>query len=174
MGYAEYEPLACACQVPIVVTGFEPVDILSGILACVQQLETGRSEVENAYARGVCREGNVHAKRLMDQVFEVTDRSWRGLGRIPQSGLRLRREFQQFDAEARFGLNTDDGYEVTTCIGGSILQGHKRPPECPEFATICTPETPLGAPMVSAEGACAAYYRYRRTACAALGGGIRS
>jgi len=162
MGCTQYEPIARKYGVPIVVTGFEPVDILRGILGCVQQLEQGRAEVTNAYARAVTHDGNHAAQRLIDTVFEVTGRKWRGLGEIPNSGLGLRPEFHAFDAERRFGLSTITAEESTECISGAILQGLRKPAECPAFGTRCTPETPLGAPMVSNEGACAAYYRYRR------------
>jgi hydrogenase expression/formation protein HypD len=162
MGYTEYEPLAQRYRVPIVVTGFEPLDIIQGIYLCVRQLEEGRAEVENQYARSVRREGNLPAQALMRQVFRVTDRKWRGLGSIPASGLALRDEYARFDAEARFGLTHRAAPEPAECIAGLILQGLRRPPECPAFGTRCSPERPLGATMVSPEGACAAYYRYRR------------
>jgi hydrogenase expression/formation protein HypD len=161
MGTAEYGPLAAHFGVPIVVTGFEPVDILHGVLECVRLLEAGRSEVANAYARAVRPEGNVHAQQVMRTVFAVADRNWRGLGRIPQSGFVLRPEFRDFDAAARFGVGGDAPPEATECISGLIMRGVKKPPDCPAFGTRCTPERPLGAPMVSTEGACAAYYRYR-------------
>jgi len=161
MGTADYEPLARRFGVPMVATGFEPVDILRGVLACVEQLESGRAEATNAYARVVRREGNVEARRVIDQVFEVADRNWRGLGRIPRSGLALRQEFARFDAVRRFGVAGDAARETTECISGLILRGTKKPHECPAFGARCTPEHPLGAPMVSSEGACAAYYRYR-------------
>ncbi|MBP8131533.1 MAG: hydrogenase formation protein HypD [Candidatus Hydrogenedentes bacterium] len=163
MGWAQYEPIAARYRVPIVVTGFEPVDILYGILMCVRQLEAGRASVENAYARSVRREGNVHALRAIETVFETATRKWRGLGEIPNSGLRLRGEFRSFDAETRFDLGEITAEESPECIAGLVLQGIKRPNECPAFARRCTPERPLGAPMVSSEGACAAYFRYRRT-----------
>jgi hydrogenase expression/formation protein HypD len=162
MGTAEYGPLAARFRVPIVVTGFEPVDILQGVLACVGQLESGRAEVANAYARAVRPEGNVHARRVMQEVFMVVDRNWRGIGRIPASGFGLRPEFAGFDAARRFGVPADAPPEATECISGLIMRGVKKPQECPAFGVRCTPERPLGAPMVSSEGACAAYYRYRR------------
>jgi hydrogenase expression/formation protein HypD len=161
MGTAEYGPLAARYHVPIVVTGFEPVDILQGVLACVEQLESGRAEVANAYARAVRPEGNVHARRVMEEVFRVVDRNWRGIGRIPASGFALKPEFADFDAVSRFGVGGDAPPESTECISGLIMRGVKKPHECPAFAVRCTPERPLGAPMVSSEGACAAYYRYR-------------
>jgi hydrogenase expression/formation protein HypD len=161
MGTAEYGPLAKRFGVPIVVTGFEPVDILHGVLECVRLLEAGRPEVANAYTRAVRPEGNVHAMQAMREVFAVADRNWRGLGRIPQSGFVLRPEFRAFDAAARFGVGGDAPPEATECISGLIMRGVKKPHECPAFGTRCTPERPLGAPMVSTEGACAAYYRYR-------------
>ena len=161
MGTAEYGPLAARFGVPIVVTGFEPVDILRGVLACVEQLESGRAEVANAYARAVRPEGNVHAQRVMQEVFTVVDRNWRGIGRIPSSGFALKPEFAEFDAVRRFGVAGDAPPEATECISGLIMRGAKKPQECPAFGVRCTPEHPVGAPMVSSEGACAAYYRYR-------------
>jgi hydrogenase expression/formation protein HypD len=161
MGTGEYGPLAARFHVPIVVTGFEPVDILQGVLMCVDQLETGRAEVANAYARAVRAEGNVHAQRVMREVFTVVDRNWRGIGRIPASGFALRPEFAEFDAARRFGVGGDAPPEATECISGQIMRGIKKPHECAAFGIRCTPEHPLGAPMVSSEGACAAYYRYR-------------
>jgi hydrogenase expression/formation protein HypD len=162
MGYREYEPLAERYRVPIVVTGFEPVDLLQGIYMALQALEEGRWGVENQYARAVTREGNRTAQELMAQVFEVCDRSWRGIGVIPASGYRLRPEFAEFDAEARFGVGDVHAQESPLCIAGQILRGQMKPHQCSAFGTLCTPEHPLGAPMVSAEGACAAYYAYRR------------
>jgi hydrogenase expression/formation protein HypD len=161
MGTSEYGPLAARFHVPIVVTGFEPVDILQGVLGCVEQLEAGRAEVTNAYARAVRPEGNVHAQQVMREVFAVVDRNWRGIGRIPRSGFALRPELASFDAATRFGVGGDAPPESTECISGLIMRGVKKPHECPAFGTRCTPERPLGAPMVSSEGACAAYYRYR-------------
>jgi len=159
-GYEDYEPIATRYRVPIVVTGFEPVDILEGILLCVRQLEDGRAEVENQYVRAVKREGNRAALRTVDEVFEVSRRVWRGIGEIPQSGLRLRDGYARFDAEQRFTIETGVVAEPAECISGLILQGIKKPLECTAFGTRCTPEHPLGAPMVSSEGACAAYYLY--------------
>jgi hydrogenase expression/formation protein HypD len=162
MGYRQYEPLAARHHVPVVVTGFEPADLLHGILRCVLQREAGRAEVENAYTRSVSREGNLHAQALLEEVFEVVPREWRGLGLIPQSGLGLRNAYRDFDAQARFDLPDLPGREASVCIAGRILQGLDKPRACPAFGTECTPEHPLGAPMVSSEGACAAYYRYGR------------
>jgi hydrogenase expression/formation protein HypD len=162
MGFTEYEPIAARYRVPIVVTGFEPLDILHGVYLCVKQLEEGRAQVENQYARAVRREGNAPAQSLIRDVFEIVPRKWRGVGEIPRSGLALREPYQRFDAERRFGVAHHREEEPTECISGLILQGLKKPRECPAFATTCTPERPLGATMVSSEGACAAYYRYRR------------
>jgi hydrogenase expression/formation protein HypD len=163
MGTHEYEPLAQKYKIPIVVTGFEPVDILHGILACTRDLEASKWRVTNAYARSVSRAGNLPAQAVITQVFELTDRAWRGIGVIPLSGYRLRPAFAAFDAELRFpeikGIETK---ESPLCISGLVLQGRKKPSECPAFGKQCTPQTPLGATMVSSEGACAAYYRYKR------------
>ncbi|MCX6030122.1 MAG: hydrogenase formation protein HypD [Chloroflexi bacterium] len=162
MGYWEYEPIAAAYRVPIVVTGFEPLDLLQGIYMTLKALEEGRWGVENQYTRAVTRSGNAPAQRLLAQVFEVNDRAWRGIGVIPASGYRLRSEFAAFDAELRFGVTDVTAQESPHCIAGQILQGLVKPPECRAFGTLCTPEHPLGAPMVSSEGACAAYYQYER------------
>jgi hydrogenase expression/formation protein HypD len=162
MGYTEYEPIAQKYRVPIVVTGFEPADILQGVYMCVRQLEEGRSEVENQYSRSVRRDGNRPARELIARVFQVVPRKWRGVGEIPQSGLGLREEYAGFDAEKRFGVAQISIEEPAECISGLILQGLKKPNDCPAFGGRCTPEHPLGATMVSSEGACAAYYRYRR------------
>jgi hydrogenase expression/formation protein HypD len=164
MGYEEYIPLARKYHVPIVVTGFEPLDILQGVLMCVEQLETGRAEVLNQYARSVRREGNRPAQALVREVFRVVPRRWRGVGDIPASGLGLNEAYAAFDAERKFGLGDQRVEEPAECISGLILQGLKKPPECAAFGRRCTPEHPLGATMVSSEGACAAYYRYRRRA----------
>jgi hydrogenase expression/formation protein HypD len=161
MGIDAYGPLAARFRVPIVVTGFEPLDILHGITMCVQQLESGRTEVENQYVRAVRPEGNRKARELLAEVFRVVDRKWRGIGEIPNSGLSLREEFAEFDAERRFEVQETAIEENGLCISGEILQGLKKPTDCPAFGRQCTPESPLGATMVSAEGACAAYYRYR-------------
>jgi hydrogenase expression/formation protein HypD len=162
MGYEEYLPIALEHRVPIVVTGFEPLDILHGVLMCVTQLEEGRAEVENQYARSVCREGNLAAQTLMSRVFRVVPRKWRGVGEIAESGLGLAEEYADFDAETRFDVASVTADEPSECRSGDVLRGLLKPPDCPAFAGRCTPETPLGAPMVSSEGACAAYYHYRR------------
>lgn len=162
MGWTEYEPIAAKYRVPIVVTGFEPVDILQGLLMCVQQLEQGRAEVENQYTRAVRREGNQRAQQLIQSVFCVVPRNWRGIGQIPASGFALRQEYAAFDAQTQFNLQGQTAPESDRCLSGLILQGRIKPPECPAFGTKCTPERPLGATMVSSEGACAAYFRYRR------------
>jgi len=162
MGYEQYVPLAEKYHVPIVVTGFEPLDILQGIFMCVRQLEDGRAEVENQYLRSVRRQGNLPAQELVTKVFRVVPRKWRGVGEIRQSGLGLRDQYAAYDAEARFGIAAYAVEEDSECISGEVLRGVKKPHECPAFAGRCTPEHPLGATMVSNEGACAAYYRYRR------------
>lgn len=162
MGYREYEPVARRYGRPIVVTGFEPLDLLQGTLMLVEALEEGRCTVENQYSRAVRREGNEKAQALIKQVFQVCDRKWRGVGTIPGSGLALRREYEDFDAQARFSVDHISPAESDQCIAGQILRGLKKPPECPAFAERCTPEHPLGAPMVSSEGACAAYHLYGR------------
>jgi len=162
MGWEEYEPITSEFNVPIVVTGFEPVDILEGVLMTVKQLEEGRNEVENQYARAVERTGNPAARDLISKVFTVSDRKWRGIGEIPASGFRLSDEYAEFDAERRFPIGQIDVNEPEACISGIILQGLKKPYECPAFGTLCKPRTPLGATMVSSEGACAAYYAYHR------------
>lgn len=162
MGYWEYPPIAERYQAPIVVTGFEPVDILKGIVMTVRQLEEGRAEAENAYSRAVTFEGNRPAQAVINRVFEPCDRKWRGIGTIPKSGWCLRSEFVKFDAERRFQVEHIQSEESPLCIAGLILQGLKKPDECPAFGRECIPERPLGATMVSNEGACAAYYRYRR------------
>jgi hydrogenase expression/formation protein HypD len=160
MGYEEYFPLAERYHVPLVVTGFEPLDLLQGIYMTVRQLEEGRSDVENQYSRSVRREGNVPAQNLIREVFRVTDRAWRGIGEIPMSGYALRDEYAEYDAEKIFDVGSITAQESPLCIAGMILQGLRKPDECPAFGTQCTPEHPLGAPMVSSEGACAAYYHY--------------
>lgn len=162
MGYEDYFALSARYQVPIVVTGFEPVDLLEGILMTVRQLEAGRHEVENQYARAVQRAGNTKAQQLIHAVYEVCDRPWRGLGVLPRSGLRLTPAFRDFDAATRFAVSTITAAEPAECRSGEVLQGLIRPDECGAFGTRCTPEQPLGAPMVSSEGACAAYYKYGR------------
>jgi hydrogenase expression/formation protein HypD len=171
MGYEEYEPLAKHFAVPIVVTGFEPLDLLEGVYRCVQMLEQNRSGVDNQYTRAVRREGNAAARRLIGEVFEVADRAWRGIGTISRSGFQLAPAYGDFDAERRFAVEGVRAAESSVCISGLILQGRKKPHECPAFGKTCTPENPLGATMVSSEGACAAYYnygRYRATASAAV------
>jgi len=170
MGWTEYEPIAERYRVPIIVTGFEPVDILEGIHLAVVQLEEGRHEVENQYARSVRREGTVPARDLVARVFQLVDRSWRGVGMIPRSGLGLREEFADFDAEVRFQVGNITVDEPKECRAGEVLRGQLKPVDCPAFGTRCTPENPLGAPMVSTEGACAAYYHYRRYQSAQLAG----
>jgi hydrogenase expression/formation protein HypD len=162
MGYWEYPAIAEQYHVPIVVTGFEPLDVATGILAVVRQLEAGKAQVENAYGRAVTLAGNAPAQQVIEQVFEVRDRQWRGVGLIPASGWGLRQEFAAFDAEARFDVGEIHTQESPLCIAGQILQGLKKPHDCPAFGTLCTPESPLGATMVSSEGACAAYFRYGR------------
>lgn len=162
MGYTEYEPIAARYRVPIVVTGFEPLDILHGVYLCVKQLEEGRAVVENQYVRTVSRQGNRPAQEIVSTVFQVVHRGWRGMGEIPRSGLGLTPAYAAYDAEAKFGVAGVTAQEEGECISGQILQGIAYPNECPAFGTRCTPEKPLGAPMVSSEGACAAYYRYRR------------
>ncbi len=162
MGYEQYEPIARRYRVPIVVTGFEPLDLFEGIHMAVLQLESGRAEVENQYSRAVRREGNRPAQQRIAEVFEVSPRAWRGIGDIPSSGLRLREPYRRFDALTRFPVALGRVEESSECIAGLVLQGLKKPHECPAFAVRCTPEHPLGAPMVSSEGACAAYYLYGR------------
>jgi len=163
MGWSDYEPLSEQYRVPIVVTGFEPVDILDGIFRCVSLLEQGGHGVENRYTRAVRREGNPAARRLIAEVFEVTDRMWRGIGTIPQSGFRLRPEWSPYDAERRFTFEPLRNPEAEACLSGLILQGRCKPTDCAAFGGSCTPDHPLGATMVSAEGACAAYFRYRQS-----------
>jgi hydrogenase expression/formation protein HypD len=162
MGYWEYEPLAEKYRIPIVVTGFEPLDLLQGTHMTLKALEEGRWGVENQYSRSVSREGNTPAQRLLGEVFEVCDRAWRGIGSIPQSGYRLRPELADLDAERRFSVAEIKAEEPEVCIAGEILQGLKKPHQCEAFGNRCTPEKPLGAPMVSTEGACSAYYQYGR------------
>ena len=167
MGYEEYESIAQRYRVPIVVTGFEPLDVLEGVAMLVSQLEDGRVEVENQYARSVSREGNKQAKTIVDEVFEPAPRAWRGIGEIPASGLRLKSSYGAYDAELRFQRELAqlvEGKEDPECQSGLVLQGLLKPPDCPAFGIRCTPEQPLGAPMVSSEGACVAYYRYRNHA----------
>ena len=162
MGWTEYEPIASTYHVPIVVTGFEPLDLLEGILMAIRQLEAGRAEVENQYARAVKREGTPLAQRQIMEVFEIGDRTWRGVGPIPDSGYRLRAEYARFDAEQRFDVGTIHTLEHPACIAGAILTGAKVPLDCTAYGTLCTPQKPLGAPMVSSEGTCAAFYSAAR------------
>jgi hydrogenase expression/formation protein HypD len=162
MGYREYEPISERYKVPIVITGFEPLDLLQGTLMTVRQLEAGTAAVENQYSRILDREGNVGARKLVNSVFEVSDRKWRGVGWIPKSGYKLRWEYREHDAEKLFHVKEIDTKEPAVCISGQILKGIKKPHDCSAFGTACTPLTPLGATMVSAEGACAAYYAYGR------------
>jgi hydrogenase expression/formation protein HypD len=162
MGYREYEPIAARYKVPIVITGFEPIDILEGTLMTIRQLEAGQAEVENQYPRVVSRDGNRVAQDLVNKVFEVGDRKWRGVGSIPKSGYKLRYEMREHDAERIFDVQEIDTKEPEICISGLVLRGVKKPHDCPAFGTLCNPEHPLGATMVSAEGACAAYYAYGR------------
>jgi len=162
MGYWEYPPIAKQYKTPMVVTGFEPLDLVNGILETVSLLEEGRASVGNAYSRAVTFDGNQAAQKMIQQVFEPVDRNWRGIGIIPQSGLGLCQAYQRFDAALRFDTGKIQTKESEICIAGQILQGLKKPSECPAFGTLCTPQSPLGAPMVSSEGACAAYFRYGR------------
>ncbi len=164
MGTWQYAPLVERFHTPIVVTGFEPLDVLEGIRRAVHQLEAGDARLENAYERAVTFEGNVPAQRILEEVFEVTDRTWRGIGMIPQSGWKLRPDYEQFDAENRFDVSGIHTQESPLCRSGEVLQGLLKPNQCPAFGKQCTPQTPLGATMVSSEGACAAYYRYGRAA----------
>ncbi|MGA7498791.1 MAG: hydrogenase formation protein HypD, partial [Isosphaeraceae bacterium] len=158
MGTSEYEPLTRRYHVPIVITGFEPLDLLEGVLRTVRQLEAGRGEVENQYARAVRPEGNQASRRLMEDVFEVCGRKWRGIGLVPASGFKLRPEYRDHDAERIFEVDQIETQESPLCISGLVLKGLKKPHDCAAFGTLCTPQTPLGATMVSSEGACAAYY----------------
>lgn len=162
MGYHQYHPVSEKYKIPIVVTGFEPLDLLKGILMTIQQLESGKFCVENAYSRVVIEAGNLPAQKMINDVFEICDRNWRGIGLIPASGLRLKEEFSYYNAENRFQVDNIQTQESEICIAGQILQGVKKPYQCPAFGTSCTPQHPLGATMVSSEGTCAAYYRYSR------------
>ena len=161
-GWHEYEPITQKYKVPIIPTGFEPIDILEGILLAVKQLEEGKYKVKNQYLRAVNRTGNRHAQELVNKIFEITDRQWRGIGNIPQSGLKIRAEYSQFDAEKKFSIDDISVKESPLCVAGKVLQGLVKPNECPVFGKECTPSNPLGATMVSNEGACAAYYKYQR------------
>jgi hydrogenase expression/formation protein HypD len=162
MGFHEYPPIAEKYHVPIVVTGFEPIDLLNGLYAAIQQLESGNAVAENRYQRAVKFEGNESAQKAIRSVFESVDRKWRGIGVIPQSGWGLNAKFAEFDAEKRFDVQNILTQESPLCIAGEILQGLKKPPQCSAFGKQCTQQTALGAPMVSSEGACAAYYKYHR------------
>ena len=163
MGMEEYYPVAEKYQCPIVITGFEPVDLLQGIFMAVQQLETGQYKVENQYTRYVQREGNKLAQNTISEVFAVSDRIWRGIGNIPQSGYEVNDRFKNFNARLKFNIDIPLAQENKDCISGDIMKGLKKPKQCPNFGTRCKPEHPLGAPMVSSEGACAAYYHYANT-----------
>lgn len=162
MGYNEYIPISNKYKIPIIITGFEPVDILQGIYLAVKQLEEGNYEVENQYSRVVLKEGNIQAKKLLQDVFDISDRPWRGIGVIPNSGFKLKNEFSEYDAEKIFNVESISTKESSLCIAGEVLQGLKKPYECSAFKNGCTPEHPLGAPMVSSEGACAAYFHYKK------------
>jgi hydrogenase expression/formation protein HypD len=162
VGYEDYYEIAKKFNVPIVVTGFEPIDMLEGILWTIRLLEAGEAKVENQYSRAVKREGNVESIKLIEEVFEVCDRKWRGVGSIPMSGYRLTEAYRDFDAERIFKVDDIHTQESTVCISGEILKGMKKPHDCPAFGKACTPQSPLGATMVSSEGACAAYYAYGR------------
>jgi hydrogenase expression/formation protein HypD len=169
MGTNEYHPLAARYHTPIVVTGFEPADLLQGLAMCVAQLESGQAQVEIQYRRSVRPEGNPIARKHIERVFKIVDRKWRGIGTIPESGFALKDEFIEFDADRRFATVEMTAEESPECVAGEVLQGYRKPTSCPAFGTRCTPEHPLGAPMVSSEGACAAYYRYRRSQAGGVG-----
>lgn len=160
MGIDEYYPIAEKYRIPLVVTGFEPVDLVQGILMVVRQLEKGEYKLENQYSRIVRPEGNPEARKIIEAVFEIDDREWRGIGNIPMSGYEVRPQFSAFDANKKFGVNIEKVPESTECIAGQVLKGIKKPQECPQFGKKCRPQSPLGAPMVSSEGACAAYYHF--------------
>ncbi|MBN2709900.1 MAG: hydrogenase formation protein HypD [Calditrichaceae bacterium] len=162
MGWSEYEPIAEQYKVPVVPTGFEPMDILSGILSVIRQLEKGEYKVDNQYARAVSKNGNEAAQKIINEVYEICDRKWRGIGVIPASGMCLKEKYADYDAGKKFGVSNIETHEPEVCISGIILQGLKKPIDCPAFGKTCTPQHPLGATMVSSEGACAAYYRYQR------------
>ncbi len=162
VGFDQYESLAREYRVPIVVAGFEPLDLLEAIHMLLTQLEAGKCEVQNQYARSVTRYGNLPAQRAVEEVFEVCDRKWRGIGEIPMSGMKIKSKYAAYDAERVFGLKDSGAEEPKECIAAQVLMGLKKPLDCPEFATRCKPESPLGAPMVSPEGACSAYYQYKR------------
>ncbi|MBX2929370.1 MAG: hydrogenase formation protein HypD [Saprospiraceae bacterium] len=160
MGIGEYYPLVERYKIPVVVTGFEPVDLVQGILMVVRQLENGEHRLENQYSRVVRPEGNPEARKVMEQVFEVVDREWRGIGTIPMSGYEVRAAFAAYDADRKFNVSIEKVPESSECIAGLVLKGIKKPQECPQFGKKCSPQSPLGAPMVSSEGACAAYYHF--------------
>jgi hydrogenase expression/formation protein HypD len=162
MGLEEYYPIVEKYKTPIVVTGFEPVDLLQGILMAVHQLERGEYKVENQYARCVQREGNLLAQGVVHEVFAVSDRNWRGIGKIPQSGFEVNDQYKRYSARVKFNLCESNAEETNGCISGAIMKGLKKPVQCPHFGGNCRPEHPLGAPMVSSEGACAAYYQYQQ------------
>jgi hydrogenase expression/formation protein HypD len=164
MGEQAYTDIVNEYNVPIVITGFEPIDILQGLLMCIRQLENGEAKLENQYVRSVHQKGNIHAQRLIEEIFQVKSNNWRGIGSIENSGLELKEKYKEFDAENRFNIGTIDPIEPKECISGLILQGIKKPKDCKSFGTTCTPDNPIGAPMVSGEGACAAYYKYKRQA----------
>jgi hydrogenase expression/formation protein HypD len=161
-GFRDYETLSRQFRMPIVITGFEPMDLLEGVLRCVQQLESGKSDVENQYSRAVSKGGNSEARALLEEVFRISDKNWRGLGPIPKSGLTLSPEFSHLDADRHFNFDTSDVQEPSFCISGDILRGLRKPSDCPAFGKTCTPERPLGATMISSEGTCAAYYKFAR------------
>lgn len=161
MGTSEYDPLVDKYNIPMVVTGFEPIDLLQGILMTVKQLEAGEAKLENQYTRMVRPEGNANAMDAIYQVFEITDRTWRGLSEIPESGYRVRDAYAAYDATLKFNVDIPEALENPDCISGAIMKGLAKPNDCPNFGTTCKPENPLGAPMVSSEGACAAYYHFR-------------
>ncbi len=160
MGIDEYYPIAEKYHIPVVVTGFEPVDLVQGILMVVRQLEKGEYKLENQYSRIVRPEGNPEARKIIEAVFEIDDREWRGIGNIPMSGYEVRPQFSAYDANKKFGVNIEKVPESSECIAGQVLKGIKKPQECPQFGKKCKPQSPLGAPMVSSEGACAAYYHF--------------
>jgi len=162
MGISEYGPLVDKYQIPIVITGFEPVDLLQGILMTIVQLEGGKCELQNQYSRVVKKDGNPNAIQMVEQVFDINDRIWRGIGSIPNSGFEVSKDFEHFDANKKFSVHLEEAEENKSCIAGQVLKGIKKPHECPEFGKKCKPEFPLGAPMVSSEGACAAYYHFHR------------
>jgi hydrogenase expression/formation protein HypD len=160
MGSDEYEPIAKKYKVPVIITGFEPVDLLNGIKACVEQLEQGSYDLDNQYKRVVKRRGNKEAQSIIFEIFEIGEREWRGIGKIPSSGYQVRKEYSTYDAMQKFSIESVDGKENPDCMAGQILKGLKKPNECPLFGNKCTPSNPQGAPMVSSEGACAAYYHF--------------